>query len=206
MLCRPFGTRLFTLVAFVGCTTSSSPGPTPSTVPAPSSKQEMDPLDVLPSKAGEMQIKNAWRISTPGVDLVNGVYEWEGTGATVRMTCSFPPTDKPPCDKSVPTRMKFGRVSACGSSKDEDGTGPTILWRSCWFQADAGVQSSNRFDRLKVAVADAVPWTEKIFGSTPANADMYAILKNRGEGLLAATRRGNVARNLDISHQLDFGR
>lgn len=206
MLGRLRGTLLFIVTAVVGCTTSSTPGPTPSTAPVPSSKQEMDPLDVLPSKAGEMQIKNAWRVSTAGVDLVNGVYEWEGTGTTATMTCSFPPTDKPDCDRSVPTRMKFGKIAACGSSKDAEGTGPLILWRSCSLQIGAGVETPKKFERLKAAVADAVPWTEKIFASTPANVDMDAILKNRGAGLLDASRRGNVARNLDISHQLDFGR
>lgn len=203
---RPYGTLLLIMTAAIGCNTSSPPEPTPSAGPVPTSKQELDPLDVLPSKVGEMQIKSAWRVSTAGVDLVNGVYEWEGTGATATLSCSFPPTDKPPCDKSVPVRMKFGKVSACGSSKDEDGTGPLILWRSCLLQISAGVDTPKKFERLKAAVAEAVPWTEKIFASTAANVDMYAVLHNRGAGLLAASRRGNVANNLNISHQLDFGR
>ena len=192
----------------VACSTSPAP-PESTQAPAlvPTSKNALDPLDVLPSKAGELQIKSAWRNSASGVDLVNGQYEWEGTGATVTLSCSFPPSDKAPCDQSVPTRMKFGKVPACGSSKDEDGTGPLIMWRSCTLQIrDAGVDVPKRFDRLKAAAAEAVPWTEKIFASTLATVDMYAILKNRGAGLLAATRVGNVQNNLNISHQLDVAR
>ena len=189
---------------------STSPAPTETTQPpalVPTSKNALDPLDVLPSKAGELQIKRAWRVSAAGVDSVTGQYEWEGTGATVTLSCSFPSSDKPPCDKSVPTRMKFGKVPACGSSKDEDGTGPLIAWRSCMLQIDgAGLEIPKRFERLKAAAAEAVSWTEKIFASTLANVDMYAVLQNRGAGLLAATRAGNVQNNLNISHQLDVGR
>lgn len=207
-----------TVLVIAACRSSNPSGnaPDPSTVsssaslpgPPPTSKETLDPLDVLPSKPGELRVSKAWRVTASGVDLVEGIYDWPGTGATVRFGCSFPPSDKPDCDGSLPIRKKIADVATCASSNDDrdSQTGPMIVWPSCSIQVrEYGVSIPRRFERLKAAAAQAIPWTQKVVGYYNGAASMNVLFRNRDEGLLEATRRGNVMKNLDISHQLDVG-
>jgi hypothetical protein len=78
--------------------------------------------------------------------------------------------------------------------------GPMITWPGCSLQIDAG-KFPGRIARLKKAASDAVAWTERVGRWLKTSPDLTAIEQNRREGLLEATRRGNVG--LNISHQLD---
>jgi hypothetical protein len=66
-----------------------------------------------------------------------------------------------------------------------------------------GAKFAKRFARLKTAASEASAWTAKVQGWMSATPDLEMIDKNRSDGLFEATHRGNVMRNLDISHQLD---
>ena len=65
--------------AVTACDESRAPT-RPACPLAPTSMPGLDPLGVLPSKPGELQIRNAWRPSAGAVDTVIGEYEWEGRG------------------------------------------------------------------------------------------------------------------------------
>lgn len=208
------------VIGVAAATSTSMYKKDPSVAPIPSSatgidfmgsKPELDALDLLPSHPGELEIKAAWRISTPGLDQVMGNYEWPSVG-TVNLTCALPPPYGGQCDDSLPTHLRFGDVSACAASRDEPGrgegrTGPVIMWPTCTLSVmRAGTDAPRHFKQMKAAAADAVAWTEKITGFRAGTPDMDAVVRNRSAGLLAATRVGNVQKNLNISHQLDVGR
>lgn len=169
------------------------------------SKAALDVLDILPSRPGELAIRTAWRISNEAV----GVYDWPSAGTDVQLTCALPPPYDSQCDESAPLHLKFGDVSACAAARDEPGqgsgrTGPMIIWRTCFLSvAKAGTEAPRHFKQMKAAAAAAIAWSERVIAFSSRAPDMDAVMKNRAAGLLAATRVGNVQRNLNISHQLD---
>lgn len=177
---------------------------TPSKEPA--SKSELDPLDVLPSRAGELKIKSAWRVSTEAI----GIYEWPSVGTDVTMTCALPPPYGDQCDSSAPLRLRLGGAAACADPRDESGqgpgrTGPFIMWPTCFLSVThAGTDAPKHFKKMKDAAVAAAAWTERVVAFSSGAANMDAVTENRNAGLLAATRVGNVQRNLNISHQLDL--
>lgn len=187
-----------------GTTSGKSPS-RPAESPSPI---VLDHLDVLPASMGPLRIAAAWRVdSKAGPSLVIGKYGWPGESFGVDMSCSFPPQEKPDCDESVPIRLKLGGVKACASSKDDASSlsGPIIIWPSCSLQMEYGHQSRQRFDRLKQAATAAAPWTQTVLAASQSTADLAAIRRNRENGLLAASQRGND-KVVGLSHQLDANR
>lgn len=175
----------------------------PSTAPEPRAlRPRLDPLDIVLSSPGELHLDNAWKIVAGNATEVGATYDWPNLPAKVHLSCSFPPVDL--CDSSLPIRLQFGEAAACGASEDIPGdTGPMIAWPGCDLSIVTPGRFPKRFAKLKLAAAAAASWASTVRTWLGAVPDLGAIARNRGAGLMEASRRGNVMRNLDISHQLD---
>lgn len=190
-----------------GGSKSSLSAEAPSSLGAPSaSGPKFDLLDVLPASVGDLRVTAAWRVAGSGAaTIIIGKYRWQdGSAAVAELSCNFPPSEKAECDSSTPLKLKFGNVKACAAIDDDRASqsGPMIAWPSCFVSLNYGQGGRRRFEQLKKAVADAVPWTQMMLAATEATADAQAIKRNRDDGLLAASQRGND-QVPGLSHQLD---
>jgi hypothetical protein len=165
----------------------------------------MDPLDTLPAQMGDLKLTAAWRVGAAGLVQVLGKYQWQaGAPGSADLTCTLPPKDEAECDSSLPSKLKFANVKACAGTADdqESRTGPLISWPSCMLQMGYGQGGKRRFEQLKKAAAEGIPWTQKILAFTDDGADREAIKRNREAGLMVASQRGNDQVS-GLSHQLD---
>jgi hypothetical protein len=164
-----------------------------------------DPLDVLPAKMGDLDIRSAWRVTAGPTNYVTGVYSWpEGTAET-RLNCTIPHEDSADCDAGFPLHFRLAGIKACGSAQDDKSsqTGPIVMWPGCTLQVlRAHQQIPHRFERMKAAATAAIPWTQKMRTASDYDLSLSDIRRNRDAGLLAATRRGNE-QDPALSNQLE---
>ena len=188
------------------CTSDKAPAPgRQEGVSAISPAPTFDPLDALPAQMGDLKLIAAWRVAAAEVVQLLGKYQWQaGAAGLVDLTCTLPRKDEAECDSGLPSKLRLGNVKACAATSDdqESRTGPLISWPSCILQMAYGQGGKRRFEQLKKAAADGIPWTQKVLAWTEGTADNQAIKRNREAGLLLASQRGND-QVPSLSHQLD---
>lgn len=155
-------------------------------------------LDILPSEAGGLRIKHAWRVdSTVGIAQNIGVYRWEdGSLPDVTITCatctncSTPIDQEPTCDRDLPRKLTLGAVKGCGFSGYDRDTGPIVQWRGCDARFPPAPRAKSAFDALRVAATDAAKWSER-YRKAEITGDTTGFSINRDVGLLSASRAGH---------------
>jgi hypothetical protein len=170
---RSAGITAFAALGACSCTSDRASIPfARQDVSATPPDTRMDPLDTLPARMGDLNLAAAGRVGASGVVQLLGKYQWR-----------------------VGTPGSVG-LTCTLPPKDEAECDRSRL------QMAYGQGGKRRFEQLKKAAADGIPWTQKILAFTENTADREAIKRNREAGLMMASQRGND-QAAGLSHQLD---